>query len=299
MLALFLIAEAAHAGDVAGGKDYPMIGRFDGSNIAYYKAVDFDAYQFITGPVKAQGKVGQGETVEGRKIRIAYHMPEGTTVVEASRNFEIKMKEAGFDIFYQCNAKECGRTAFTRTAEVLPMPGMLVDPWNFKYVAAKKSRAEGDIYATLLTSLYSGKTRAQLIVVETKTMENKMVDADKMAKAIAETGSIALYGIYFDTDKASVKPESKAALGEIAKLMNKQPALKLVVVGHTDNVGKLEYNMDLSRRRAQAVKQALVADYGIAESRLKAWGVGYLSPVATNQTEEGRAKNRRVALVEL
>jgi len=299
MLLLCMGTAFAASRDVAGSADYPLIGRFAGSRIVYYKVVDFDAYQVITGPVRQKGKVEKGISAEGRITRIAYHAPAGTSILEVTRNFENKMKQAGFEVLYQCAAKGCGLTTFRYATEVLPMPFMGVDSWNYRYLAAKKSGPEADIYATLLTSVDGDrKTKTQLIVVEEKVMENKMVDADKMAKAIAESGSIALYGIYFDTNKASIKPESKPALKEIAKLLKNNPALKLVVVGHTDNQGAFDYNMDLSRQRATAVEGALIQEYGIAVGRLKSWGVGYLSPVASNHTDEGRAKNRRVQLVE-
>ncbi len=106
-----------------------------------------------------------------------------------------------------------------------------------------------------------------------------------------------IYSILFDTGKSTLKPESKAAIAEIAKLMNNRPTLKLFVVGHTDSTGGFEANMKLSRDRAAAVTQSLVSDYGIEAARLTPHGVGPLSPVATNTIEEGRTKNRRVDLV--
>ena len=119
-----------------------------------------------------------------------------------------------------------------------------------------------------------------------------------MAEEISASGRVAIYGIYFDFDKADLKPESKPTLDEIAKLLNELPELELVVVGHTDNVGSLDHNMALSKQRAAAVAAALVQDYGIPAQRLTSWGIGYLSPVASNQTDDGRALNRRVELVE-
>lgn len=140
----------------------------------------------------------------------------------------------------------------------------------------------------------------QLDVIESQAMQTGQVsvDADAMAREIAKSGRVALYGIFFDSNKADVKSESKPALDEIAKLLKQTTALKLLVVGHTDNVGDFEYNLDLSRRRAQSVVQALVSQYGIAAARLKPHGVGYASPVASNRADDGRAKNRRVELVE-
>ena len=108
---------------------------------------------------------------------------------------------------------------------------------------------------------------------------------------------MAVYGIYFDTGKATLKPESDAALAEIAKLLTADTALKLNVVGHTDNAGSLDANMKLSQARAEAVAKALTRRHGIAASRLKSFGVASLAPVASNDSEDGRAKNRRVELV--
>jgi outer membrane protein OmpA-like peptidoglycan-associated protein len=107
-----------------------------------------------------------------------------------------------------------------------------------------------------------------------------------------------VYGIYFDTGKSDVKPESDAALREIAKLLSQEAKLKLYVVGHTDSVGQLDANMKLSQARAEAVSKTLAAKHGVAASRLKAMGAGPISPVASNATEDGKAKNRRVELVE-
>jgi outer membrane protein OmpA-like peptidoglycan-associated protein len=123
-------------------------------------------------------------------------------------------------------------------------------------------------------------------------------DAKFMAEGISTTGHVAIYGIYFDFNKSDVKPESEPALSEIAKLLTGTPNLKVFIVGHTDNVGGVDYNMKLSQARADAVVKALTTKYKANPQRLKAYGVGQLAPVAPNKTEEGRAKNRRVELVE-
>ncbi len=124
------------------------------------------------------------------------------------------------------------------------------------------------------------------------------VDAGAMAQAIESSGRVALYGIYFDFNKADVKPESDATLDEIAKLLKQTPSRKVLVVGHTDNVGTFGFNMDLSQRRAAAVVTALASRYAIGKDRLTPVGVSFASPVAPNNDENGRAKNRRVELVD-
>jgi outer membrane protein OmpA-like peptidoglycan-associated protein len=137
-----------------------------------------------------------------------------------------------------------------------------------------------------------------LRIVEKQGMvQHVEANAAALGGDLQSTGHAAVYGIFFDTGKAEVKPESKASLEEIARLLTQQPGLRLCVVGHTDMTGPLDANLKLSQSRADAVVKALVAQHGIAASRLKGHGVGPLAPVATNDTEEGRAKNRRVELV--
>jgi outer membrane protein OmpA-like peptidoglycan-associated protein len=132
-------------------------------------------------------------------------------------------------------------------------------------------------------------------------MEEKMVSvsAEKMASSIHDTGRVALYGIYFEFNKADIKQESAATLGQIAKMLSSDPGLKLLVTGHTDNVGSFESNRTLSERRAQAVVGELVTHYSISSERLFPFGVSFAAPAASNDSEEGRAKNRRVELVRM
>ena len=118
-----------------------------------------------------------------------------------------------------------------------------------------------------------------------------------MAKGILAEGHVPVYGVYFETNSAELKAESASALKEIATLLQQTPALKLYVVGHTDNVGAMAANVALSRRRAASVVTALQTRHRIDAARLQADGVGPLAPVASNDNDEGRAKNRRVELV--
>ena len=150
-------------------------------------------------------------------------------------------------------------------------------------------------------TVYKAKRGAYvaLDIIETQPMVQKMVtmSAAEMSQSITSVGKVALYGIYFDANKWDIKPSSRPALQEIAALLKQQPALKLHVVGHTDNIGGYEFNTGLSKRRAEAVVASLVKDFGISPLRLTANGAAYLAPVASNATEAGRAKNRRVELV--
>jgi outer membrane protein OmpA-like peptidoglycan-associated protein len=143
-----------------------------------------------------------------------------------------------------------------------------------------------------------GNGKIWLRIVEKKAMEQYIVaDAAALRNDIRAAGHAAIYGILFDTGKSTIKPESAQTIGEIAKLLKADPTLKIHVVGHTDNVGDIESNLKLSKDRGEAVLQALVRDHGIAAARLRSYGCGQFAPVASNDTEEGRAKNRRVDLV--
>jgi len=118
-----------------------------------------------------------------------------------------------------------------------------------------------------------------------------------LAKALNERGSVAVHGILFDTAKATIKPESAAALAPIGELLKTSPDLKLEIQGHTDNVGQVAANLKLSQERAAAVKDYLVKNFGIEAARLTTAGFGDTKPVDDNKTDAGRAENRRVELV--
>jgi OmpA-OmpF porin, OOP family len=146
---------------------------------------------------------------------------------------------------------------------------------------------------------WNGGDCIELNISERQAMEQTIqANAASWLSDITATGHAAVYGIYFDTDKAEIKPESEPSLAEMAKLLKNNPGLNVFIVGHTDNTGTFEHNMKLSLDRAASVVNALVGKHGIAAARLKPYGVASLAPVASNKTEDGKAKNRRVELVE-
>jgi outer membrane protein OmpA-like peptidoglycan-associated protein len=123
------------------------------------------------------------------------------------------------------------------------------------------------------------------------------LDAGGISKLLEEQGKLALYGIQFDFNQATIKPESAQVLSQVGEVLKNQPDLKLMIEGHTDNVGKPAYNMELSRKRAQSVKDYLVQNHQVDAARLSTQGFGDTKPMAKNDTEAGRAQNRRVELV--
>jgi outer membrane protein OmpA-like peptidoglycan-associated protein len=290
---------AAEPGDVAGASDYPGVGRFAGSVATAYESKAFDAVIVQAKPFAA-GKATDARTLEGKATRIAYRAPAGASMLEVFRNYRNKLVAAGFEVVLECETDACGGMDFAGAVEVFPLPHMWFDGFDYRYLSAKRKAGggEAEAWAIVATSQNNDQVYTQLTVVEAAALADKMVDAAVIKKGLAEDGRIALYGIYFDTDKAVVKPESAPMLAEIAKLLKSDPSLKTVyIVGHTDSQGALDYNMDLSRRRAAAIAAELAAEHGVAAARLKAAGVGFLAPVASNASETGRALNRRTELV--
>ena len=298
LFALSFISAQAHAQtrDVAGARDFPGIGRFARSVVTGYQVKDFDAARMQGAPFK-DDKPADARRLEGRITRIAYRTAPGPSILEVSRNFETQLAKTGFETLLACDTDACGGIPFTEAIDALPVPQMWVDGFNYHYFSAHKTDAGHEIYASVLVSQNNQDITAQLTVAELGTIEDKMVNAAAMAKGLGETGHIALYGIYFDTDKAVLKPESRPTLEQIAKLLTVQPQLNVFIVGHTDNQGAHEYNLDLSRRRAEAIAAELVKNFRIAQPRLRTAGLGFLAPVGSNASEAGRALNRRVELV--
>ncbi len=302
--------------DISGAKDNPLLKRYEGSIIFQYSQKEFDEYSIALGkalnPAISDGKKTEKEqAVEGRVTRISYLAPMGRSTLEVFRNYENELKAKGFQTLFTGSKEELGYDFQHRYDGIYSQVFDYAD-FNPRFIAAKLSRPEGDFYAAVFVTGYDlgttadlkiekNQTIAQIDIVEGKAMEEKMVtvSAEKMASSLQDTGRVALYGIYFDFNKSDVKPASNATLEQIAKLLSSDTSLKLLVTGHTDNVGTFELNRTLSERRAQSVVRELTSRYNISSERLFPFGVSFAAPAAPNDTEEGRAKNRRVELVRM
>ena len=289
---VLLASSGASAQDIEGSADHPLVGRYEGSTISGYDVREFDVFPLPAAP----GPEGFRD-VEGRVTRISYILPEGVAPVAALRNFETALAERGFTEIFACETRECGGISYD--LDQFPLPRMVVDRFDYHVLAKRRIRPEeGDAYATVVVSKdTAGLTRVMLGVVEVAPLEIRMIDAAEMQASVGETGRVALYGITFETDSAEIRPDSAPTLAEIAEFLTAAPDLGVIIVGHTDNQGSLDYNIGLSERRAEAVRRALAQDHGISADRMQHAGVGFLAPVASNTSEEGRALNRRVEIV--
>nr|WP_199042456.1 OmpA family protein [Dyella sp. ASV24] len=295
---------ATHAEDVTGSKDHPLLSRFTGAEIKSYKQSDYDEAELPNAPIAA--KDSKMMTIEGRVTRIGYRIDGSHSLLEISRNYEQALAAGKFQTVYSCKGQACG-AEFSNVIVISGrvMPVAFPSSFNDKQraVLAKRSGPDGDTWAFIYLMDDTDSNKANYVyeeIVEPKPMATgqvKVLDAKSMQNALNSDGKVALYGIYFDTDKAEVKPESKPELTEMAKLLNDNPKLKVYIVGHTDNQGQFPHNLDLAQHRADAVAKALAADYKVPAARMAAKSVASLTPVASNADDAGRAKNRRVELV--
>jgi OOP family OmpA-OmpF porin len=251
--------------DKQGSKDHPLLTRMPDFHIIDYSEKDFDKHEFFV-------QNGKKVSVEGHKYYIQYNLNQGAKGpgdLKVVRNIQNALTKIGGKVLFEGER-----------------------PWN-STVKLEKDGKETWVTVSAWPTLY------RLTIVEKEVMKQEVeANAEAMGNDINTTGHVSIYGIYFDTGKTEIKPESDAAIAEIAKLLKNNNALKVYVVGHTDNAGSFDANMKLSKDRAVAVTNSLVSKHGIASSRLKAYGVSSLNPIASNKTEEGKAKNRRVELVE-
>jgi len=300
--------------DIPGVQDSPVLSRFEGSvlfaagddPLGFARVVDLDKGK----PVLRQ--------VEGRIANRFYFGPQGTGAIEVFRNYQTALEAAGFEVMYSCEELKCKQdktqplvSDLPRQAKGVSASAMARSMFNngyqpgFNLISARKASGNGYVHVQVAMSVDSGsgqtagRVQQLLQVVQPATAQTGKVTVD--AKAIGDIlqreGRIALYGVNFDTNKAVLRPDSDEQLKQMAAALGATPALKVFIIGHTDNQGDFEANMKLSQRRAEAVAEALAARYGIAAGRMTARGVANMAPVAPNKDEAGRARNRRVELV--
>lgn len=312
-LAVVAPAGAQEAEDCETCKDLPLLSRYPGSFLVGQEHREFDEVTVPTGPYAEQPDFTQAfastRSFEGKVDKLFYHGPKGRSALEVYANYQEALTKAGFEVLFTCKGEDgCGKNFSYgfETANPLPTGNIVAqqgipDAERPRYLLARLKRDTGDVYVAMLAAdlVQRDNSGVFITLVETKPMQTGMVvvDVSALDRALKDEGKVILYGVYFDFDSAVVKPESKPQLDQIAELLRKEPALKLLITGHTDNKGDFAYNMKLSTERAAAVVAALVSGYGIDPSRLSSAGLGSTSPVAPNDTEEGRAKNRRVELV--
>lgn len=302
--------------DFEGGKDYPELPRVDRTRINGYSFSEYDAGRFVS---RFEGRKANVVMPEGKRTRIIYVGQETQSALLIFRNYQKAFSQFGeVDEVYSCQRDEClqelARDIVWATENRIPRStaydqhiygsaGNFKDPMYYYGTVLKgDSQYHVSVFTAVIVSgpdSLMNRPIAHVEILEVEDFEPELVfiDADEMTSQLATQGHIALYGIQFDFDSASIKPASSPVVAEIAKALQAAPKLHVYVVGHSDNEGTLDYNQTLSRQRAGSVVQVLAETHGIDAGRLTAAGVGPVAPVSSNESEEGRALNRRVEIV--
>jgi outer membrane protein OmpA-like peptidoglycan-associated protein len=320
-----LVTRDAHAqqtslAELRGGRDHPTVTRFAGSTLVAQGQVPLQKVTVAlsalvmtpVGPNETAPRAAKKLDVEGRVSRHLYVAPPETSILEVHRNYEDALKRAGFKAEFSCAANECGVAAHGR--DYIRDPSLdpnerrwfPFDVFRATYIAARKDTGGAAIWALVMVDEFTqqghsanGRAGILQVIIEERAanLGQVQIDAQSIGKALVQTGKAALYGLYFDTDSDVLKPQSQPQLIEVGKYLTANPKDTVLIVGHTDNVGALDYNLTLSQRRADAVVRALKEQFSIPGNRLVPRGVGMAAPIGSNASEGGRALNRRVEIV--
>lgn len=267
-------------------------------------------YDMPTGPWTEEGMPILSE--DGEVRRQAWRISAaGLTTVQILSPLKEQLEAAGFDILFECQTEGCGGFDFRFATTVLPAPDMHVDLGDFLYLAAE--RTDPDAGAELLSLLVSRSSRAGYVQL---TRVGPPGDASVLASTgaapvraavtgpigdfaqeLEAAGKVILSDLAFETGSAQLGAGEFASLQKLADYLAANPERTIALVGHTDSVGSLDGNIALSRRRAGSVLERLATEYGVPRRQMEAEGMGYLAPIASNLTEDGREANRRVEVI--
>ncbi len=322
LLLLGVLAAAALPAGTGAAQETPDIpdpGAPEGALATAYLDRPFDRYPLPVAPLGGQAAEGPAAAplreVEGRVIWSAYRLEDpAASVAEVMAGYRARLAELGFSAILDCATTACGGFDFRFGVSLLPAPAMLIDTADFAQLSASRAGAGGaESFVSVLVSRVLRAIQIQTVLVLPAEAGRSMTPAPPRAEAVAETlalpqdaemllerlnqnGHVTVQGLEFDTGGTALSEASNPALDTAARLMLDHPELKILIVGHSDNQGALEANIALSERRAKAVRAALI-ERGVTAERLEAKGIGFLAPVASNATPEGKALNRRVELV--
>jgi OOP family OmpA-OmpF porin len=307
-LAALAVAAIAFRPEGAGAQTLPDAGAPEGAEQTAYVERSFDRYPLPVAPF-APGEDAV-EMIEGRSVWSAYRLDTAATTLDILQGYEARLAAQGFETLFTCAAEACGGFDFRFGAAVLPPPGMLIDVADFAQLSARRGDAEAFasvLISRVLDTVYiqtvaTVPARAQVEVTDAPAAEAGSeaiflpVEERALVDRLLRDGHVPVEGLEFASGGASLSGSSDAALDMLARMLSRDSELNVVIVGHSDNQGGLDANIELSRRRAESVTAALIAR-GVPEGQVAARGVGYLAPVTSNATEDGRAANRRVELV--
>lgn len=300
--------------DVEGSKDHDLIGRYGDFYIEEYQYSEYDEAEVMVSVFDQENDKAENLKLEGKVTNIQYWTPNKepkASMFQIFKNYEKLLKGMNAEFLLNCRNEAC---YLNETYDA----GVFINSWirsrknmlkgfhprvvdDFGLMTAKVTQDGGQTIHVMLSigADHINKQRiVSMSIIESETMNTekiKVITQDDIEKEISKTGKMTLDGIYFDHDKATIKAESNETLDVITNFL-KASSGNFFVVGHTDNSGAYDYNINLSKARAKSVVAALI-ERGISTSKLSNIGIGPVSPKAPNSSEDGMALNRRVELV--
>ena len=284
-------------------QDYDeIVSIYEGSRVIHDDQLGYEEYTIVIGDDAIKN-------LEGYLRRQFCVAPGGRSALEIMRNYRAAIEGMGGTVLYstrdarsvEIDEKKLSdyhfqhRVGHTRNEHYMSFPRGIRE-----YLAGRISMADADVYVVVAAGEgFRGRPVFDLITLEAEPMLMDKVTMDMLAEGLSLHGRVAVYDIFFDTGSATVKTESANALEVIAGYVKSNPSQRFLVVGHTDNVGALEMNMELSENRAHSVVEKLTSSHGVDAAQLKPIGIGPAAPVTSNASDEGRSLNRRVEIVEL
>ncbi len=240
--------------------------------------------------------------IEAGLHRTLVHHPPSQTTAEIIQTYWQPLAADGYREIFRCHDRTCGGIDFRRSIEVAPFPGMYVNLGDYQYLVAVNGQ---DSHVVLLASRSNSTGFLQIDRLGTTPTDPAPRIASSPAAPrippfrdrLAQDGHAVLQGLEFASGSDTLVDGNYPDLAELALWMQDNPEATIVLVGHTDNAGSLEQNQQLSVLRARAVLNRMITAHGIDGNRVTVHGIGFLAPLTTNTTEEGRAINRRVEVV--
>ncbi|PUB15553.1 OmpA family protein [Yoonia sediminilitoris] len=251
------------------------------------------------------------ELVEGEMTQQAWRIDaQSLTTLQLLRPFREQLRNARYQIMFECQTEQCGGFDFRFGSPTLPPPEMQINLGDFRYLAAWRFGDDGAEYISLFVSRtdVAGFVQITRVAPPSDDLDTLATSSAPIARGIGtvdgalslqmeNVGRAVLNDLTFEIGSSQLGAGPFGSLQALADYLAAQPDQKVALVGHTDSAGSLEANIALSKQRAASVLERLVADYGVDRQQMEAEGMGYLAPLATNLTEEGREANRRVEVI--
>ncbi|MEM9229124.1 MAG: OmpA family protein [Pseudomonadota bacterium] len=298
------LASAAMASAVIAATEVPLPA---GAVETAWEVTDPDIYELPIGRFTAER--APVAAIAGHVTTRAWRWPrEGSEPLAVKLSLRAAFLAQGYRLRHSCSDDGCGGFDFRYQTRVLPSPMMEVDLNAFSFLALQRHTDAGQETLSFLISRSPRGNYLQAIEVTPSAVDAPVLsvppalgpaarpDADIFA-GMEDQGRAVLPGMDFAPGVTDVAPDVRSGLAQIARFMVTYPEARIVIVGHTDNVGSLESNIRVGRERAAAVRRALIEDYAIAPDRLDVAGAGFLAPLQRNDSEAGRAANRRVEII--